>query len=87
MFSIPSDSTLTSSKILHAVKSVQNDTLRTVLELPFQFWKQSKEDQVAHYLKASPYVSWEHIGGGLLFWGEDAASQEVKQNIKPEEGQ
>ena len=87
MFSVSSDSTLTSSKILHAVRSVESRRLSGVLDLPIEFILQSKEDQVAHYLKTSPYSSWEHIGGKLLYFREDAVLQEIKQNIKPEEGQ
>ena len=86
-FPFPSDSTLTSSKILHAVRSLVRKRLSDVLELPVRFDEQSKEDQVAYYLKTSPYASWEHIGGELLYHGEDTALQEVKEHIKPGEGQ
>ena len=68
------------------MSSVERESLRGILELPYRFNELSIKDQVVYYLKTSPYASWEHIGGRLLLYGENAVLQVVKKHIKPEKG-
>ena len=97
MLCFPSDASLTLSKVLAAVRTVRVWRLEGVLEVPGtkcdEVEQRSASDEerreglVKYYVDASPYASWEHMGGALLHWGEDAAMEKVKVHIKPTEGE
>ena len=97
MLCFPSDASLTLPKVLAAVRTVDVETLEDVLEVPLakrsEVEQQSasveerREELVKYYMDTSPYASWEGLGGELLYWGEDAAIEEVKVHIKPTEGE
>ena len=98
MLCFPSDASLTLPKVLAAVRTVRDvRTLERVLHVPLtkrdEVEKQSasveerREGLVKYYMDTSPNASWEDLGGELLYWGENAAIEEVKVHIKPTEGE
>ena len=94
MLCFPSDASLTLPNVLAAVRTVRDvGTLGDVLQVPYTKKKElrqqsaRREGLVKYYVDASPYASWEHMGGRLQYWGEDAAMEEVKVHIKPTEGE
>ena len=101
MLCFPSDASLTLPKVLAAVRTVDLKTLEiSVLAVPFnkrhkrdEVEQQSASDEermeglVKYYMDTHPNASWEHLGGQLLKWGEEAAMEEVKVHIKPTEGE
>ena len=98
MLCYPSDASLTLPNVLAAVRTVQDvGTLGGVLGVPGtkrdEVVQQSGSDDkmreglVKYYMDTFPNASWEHLGGRLLYWGKDAALEEVKVHIKPTEGE
>ena len=98
MLCFPSDVSLTLPNVLAAMRTVRDvETLGDVFEVPGtkrdEVKQQSasveerREGLVKYYLDTFPNASWEHLGGGLLLWKEDAAMEKVKVHIKPTEGE
>ena len=97
MLCFPSDASLTLPKVLAAVRTVDVGRLGDVLEVPptkrDEVEQQSASDEerreglVKYYVDTAPNASWEDLGGEFLFWGEEAAMEEVKVHIKPTEGE
>ena len=97
MLCFPSDASLTLPKVLAAVRTVSVVRLGGVLRVPRtkqdEVQQQSASDEerreglVKYYMDTHPNASWEHLGGKLLYWGENAAMEEVKVHIKSTEGE
>ena len=97
MLCFPLDASLTLPKVLAAVRTVDVGRLGKVLEVPLtkrdEVKQQSasaeerREGLVKYHLDTFPNPSWEHMGGRLLHWEEDAAMEKVKVHIKPTEGE
>ena len=97
MLCFPSDASLTLPKVLAALRTVDMERLGDVLRVPSPKWdeveqqsasvEERREGLVKYYMDTSPYASWEDLGGGLLYEGEDAALEEVKVHIKPTQGE
>ena len=95
--SFPTDHSLTCSRVLAALQSVEeSDRVGGMLDV----WShrreelkgksasdsQYRESLVKYWLETHPFASWEHLGGVLLRNEETAALQDVKRGIKPERG-
>ena len=91
------DVTLDPKSILAAIKSVEySDYLGEILGIPPTRMKEIKEKTfsdseyreklINHWRYTHHFASWEHLGGQLLYYGENTALQEVKKMIKPKEG-
>ena len=98
MLCFPSDASLTLPNVLAAVRTVRDvGRLGDVLEVPHTkrdgveqqsaSFEERREGLVKYYVYTAPYASWEDLGGALLYWGEEAAMEEVKVHIKPTEGE
>ena len=97
MLYFPSDASLTLPKVLAAVRTVDVGRLEYVLQVPlnksYEVKQQSASDEkrreglVKYYMDTHPNTSWEHLGGELLYWEEEAAMEEVKVHTKPTEGE
>ena len=98
MLCFPSDASLTLPNVLAAVRTVNVGRLgRYILEVPdakqHEVKQQSagveerREGLVKYYMDTFPYASWEHLGGRLLNFRQEAALEEVKVHIKPTEGE
>ena len=93
----PSDASLTLPKVLAAVRTVRVGILGYVLREPVtkrgEVKQQSASDEerreglVKCYMDTHPSASWEDLVGELLYWGEEAAMEEVKVHIKPTQGE
>ena len=93
---IPADHSLTVSRILAAVETVEGQRLEDVLEVPDpkseELRKQSTTDEdykhglATYYIHIHPRASWAHIGGVLLWWEEEEALKRVKEHIVPQQG-
>ena len=41
---------------------------------------------VEYYITISPFVSWNHVAGGLLYWEHHGALEKIKGNVKVDKG-
>ena len=85
--------------MLAALESVDNVyTVENILEIPHpkcvELRGRHGEGTAAHrtalveyFLHTHPLASWGKVGGGCLYYEEDAALQVVKGNITPDEGE
>ena len=81
--------------MLAALRTVQDvggvlevpDTKRKKVQQQSASDEERREGLVKYFLHTHPNASWEWLGGRLLRWEEDAAVQEVKVYIKPNEGE
>ena len=97
MLCFPSDDSLTLPKVLAAVRTMDVVTLMDVLDVPgtkrdeveqqSASEEEEREGLVKYYVNTHPNASWEHLGGGLLWWKEEEAMKEVKVYIKPTQGE
>ena len=96
-YDIPTDPSLTCSSLLAAVQSVSAQDLAQYILYVSDYKKRKllhdfsddddyKEACVLWYLQTHPHASWEHLGGRLLWWGENEALQKVKGHITPKPG-
>lgn len=93
---IHADPSLTISRVLASVETVESEMLARILLIPDskeeELKKQSTTDEdfkhgvATYYLSTHPSASWAHIGNLLLWWEEEKALEKVKELIVPKQG-
>ena len=77
------------------IENSSDGILENVLEIPLTKSKKTRsqfteEDYrkklVEYFIAMSPWASWNHVAGNLLYYGHHGVLEKVKENVKVDKG-